>query len=54
MDYEKVKNLLVWILPSNEKQVRINETSMTIDEANKLIKLLQVEVYNRKRTNCSR
>ena len=51
MDYGWVKNLLIWTIPKHEKPVRINDTMMTIDEANNLIKLLQVAVNNQKRTN---
>ena len=44
MDIGKVKNLLVWKWPKHEKPVRINDTLMTIEEANQLIKLLQLAV----------
>lgn len=41
MDYGKIKNLLVWTLPKHDKPVRINDTLMTLEEAQQLINLLQ-------------
>ena len=41
MDYGRINNLLIWTAPKHEKPVRINDSLMTIEEANQLIKLLQ-------------
>jgi len=44
MDFGRVKNLLIWTAPENEKPIRVNDTLLTIDEAHKLIEILQLAV----------
>lgn len=44
MDFGRVKNLLVWTAPEHEKPIRVNDTILTIEEANHLIKMLQMAV----------
>jgi hypothetical protein len=44
MDFGRVKNLLVWTAPEHEKPIRVNDTLLTIEEANKLIEILQLAV----------
>jgi len=44
MDFGSVKNLLVWTAPEHEKPIRVNDTLLTIEEANQLIQMLQMAV----------
>jgi hypothetical protein len=44
MDFGRVKNLLIWTAPEHDKPIRVNDTLLTIEEANQLIKILQMAV----------